>query len=118
MAAKKFSDTSAVELVELKNIPSIKDVTDVCAEFFYLDNTNIAFQHIHASGEPVIPSIERIHFVQKDLYTLHDLFKMNPRRNAIEEAWRKVFIHQRLDVTVAPAAETIAVPHDTYGIAP
>jgi amidase len=104
--------------VELKNIPSIKDVTDLCAEFFFLDNTNVSFQHIEASGEPVIPSIGSIDFTHKDTYTLDDFFEMNSKRDRFEEDWQKVFVDQKLDVIIGLAAETVAVPHDTYGEPP
>jgi amidase len=117
VAAKKFS-ASAHELVELKNIPSIKDAVDLCAEFFYIDNTAVSFQHIQASGEPIIPSISSVNLTHKDSYTLDDLFELNSRRDVIEENWRKLFVQQKLDVVVAPAAESTAVPHDTYGVPP
>jgi amidase len=116
-AANKLLE-STHEVVELKNIPSIKEATDVCGEFFYLDNTNVSFQHIQASGEPVIPSIASIKFDHKDSYDLDDLFRLNSQRNAVVEDWRKLFVQQKLDVIVAPAAETTAIPHDTYGIPP
>lgn len=117
VAVRKLS-ASIHELVELTNIPSIKDATDLCGEFFYLDNTNVPFQHIQASGEPVIPSIASIQFAHKESYTLEDLFELNSRRNVLEEDWRKLFVQQKLDVIVAPAAENVAVPHDTYGVPP
>ena len=109
VATKKLSD-SVHEIMELKDVPNVKDAVDLCGEFFYLDNTNVSFQHIKASGEPVIPSISSIHFTHKDSYTLDDLFEMNSKRDAAAENWRKLFVQQKIDVIVAPAAETTAIP--------
>jgi amidase len=117
VASKKLSE-SGHEVVELENIPSIKSATDLCAEYFYLDNTNVPFQHIQASGEPVIPSIATVKFAHKDSYNLDDLFRLNSQRDTVEEDWRNVFVQQKLDVIVAPAAGTTAIPHDTYGTPP
>lgn len=117
VAAKKLSE-SGHALVEFADVPNIKESTDLCAEFFFLDNTNVAFQHIQASGEPVIPSIPTVTFAHKDSYDLDDIFRLNSQRDAFEENWRKVFVQHKLDVIVAPAAETTAVPHDTYGVPP
>lgn len=117
IATQKLS-AAGHTIVVLKDIPSIKDTTNRCAEFFYLDNTHVPFQHIQESGEPPIPSIATINFAHKESYTLEDLFEMNSERADCQDSWRKLFVEQKLDVILSPSAETTAVPHDTYGLPP
>lgn len=53
-----------------------------------------------------------------DLDPLHKLALLNTHRAELREAYRKIWLHHDLDICIAPPAQTTAVPHDTFGLAP
>ncbi|RFU30110.1 hypothetical protein B7463_g6202, partial [Scytalidium lignicola] len=108
-------------IVPLIDTPSFKESDYLCRAFFSLDNTKVAFQHIKASGELMVQSVKNTLFIvdaKPEGYTLEELFDLNVARASYSERWNNVFMDNKLDVVLAPGAETTAVPHDTYGNAP
>ncbi|KAJ5332305.1 hypothetical protein MYU51_007307 [Penicillium brevicompactum] len=53
-----------------------------------------------------------------ELDPLHKLALLNTHRAELREAYRKIWLHHDLDICIAPPAQTTAVPHDTFGLAP
>jgi amidase len=108
-------------IVMVEKFPSFKAATELCWNFFDVDNEGTGFKFITDSGEPWVPSV-------KDLYTpppegrkdksLGDLFSMNAQRQQFRKEWLKVFIENKLDVLVAPGSHKTAVPHDTFRMPP
>lgn len=95
--------------------------------FFGLDDTPP--QHIAASGEPVVPSVNQamgaFHAVKSNflddcahLEGIKHVAALNVKRETIAEGWRKIWKEQKLDVVIGPPAQNTAVPHDTYGLPP
>ncbi|KAH8803652.1 amidase [Xylogone sp. PMI_703] len=119
--AVKILEAAGHTIVLLKNTPALKESDRLCRALFSLDNTKVPFQHIKASGEPFIRSVEKTLFIvdaKPKGYTLEELYDLNVARASYNERWNNVFVHNKLDVVLCPGAETTAVPHDTYGNAP
>lgn len=104
------------------------DATEVACELFSLA-PGAAAAHIKASGEPMVPSVARMtgpanagHYAfvpsLEGLDSLHKLAVLTVKRAEIAENWRKVWVENKLEAVIAPAAQNTAVPHDTYGWAP
>ena len=103
--------------------------------YFSLDSTNISFQHIADSGEPMIatvaaaPSIPQL---DDDSETdkpqaqaqaqaqkpngISELAALNVERALFQNAWRCIFRDEALDVVLSPGAQHTAPKHDTYGM--
>ncbi|CAG7916528.1 unnamed protein product [Penicillium olsonii] len=87
---------------------------------------------LESTGEPPVPAM---HYLGKqaekllgfyeptlpdttDLDPLHKLALLNTRRAELRESYRKMWLEHDLDICIAPSAQTTAVPHDTFGVAP
>lgn len=108
----------------------ILECNEVGWAMFNLDQG--AKKRIESSGEPPVPAM---HYIGKQaakllgfyksslpdtssLDQLHKLALLNTRRSELREAYRKLWVHHDLDICIAPPAQTTAVPHDTFGVAP
>ena len=87
---------------------------------------------LESTGEPPVPAM---HYLGKQaekllgfykptlpdttgLDPLHKLALLNTRRAELRESYRKMWLEHDLDICIAPSAQTTAVPHDTFGVAP
>lgn len=116
-AARKL-EAAGHNVVHLSAIPSVETAALISGHLFSLDNTKTWKKYIDASGEPIVQSIINTTFPHQDSYTLEDLFKLNVERSNYDDAWKDIFVRNKLDVIVGPGSETTAVPHDTYGVPP
>lgn len=81
---------------------------------------------ISASGEPAVTSVAKGAHplfsgpmpVKEDLGVFEKIDGLHKARQAVNEAWRKMWVELGLDVIVSPAAQNTAVPHDTFGWPP
>ncbi|CAI7623513.1 unnamed protein product [Penicillium bialowiezense] len=89
-------------------------------------------KHLESAGEPPVSAM---HYLMKQaakimsfykptlpdttsLDPLHKLALLNTHRAELREAYRKTWLQHDLDICIAPPAQTTAVLHDTFGVAP
>jgi amidase len=89
-------------------------------------------KHLEAAGEPPVPAM---HYLMKQAGGLMSFYKptlpdtstfdplqklalLNTRRAELRENYRKLWLQHDLDIFIAPPAQTTAVEHDTFGVAP
>ncbi|EXJ88869.1 hypothetical protein A1O3_01933 [Capronia epimyces CBS 606.96] len=127
-ACKKLQ-AAGHELIEL-NVSEcrVADVTELAGHLFTLAPA-AAKAKIDASGEPVVPSVLRMSGVPQlgdqtltsslaDLDSLHKLAALTVKRQEVAEDWRKIWVDNKLDAVISPAAQNTAVAHDTYSWVP
>ncbi|KAL2812981.1 amidase signature domain-containing protein [Aspergillus granulosus] len=108
------------------------ELNEVAMNIFSLDNA--AISHVLAHNEPIAPAIlhigtqvERL----KSIYTSTIASKLNAitdkmekyailnaRRAELRDAYRALWVKYDLDACIAPPAQSTAVKHDQFGLAP
>lgn len=107
----------------------IMEANEIAWNIFSLDQA--AMGHVQSAGEPVVPALVHIgELIEKlkrlepslpDMSGLDRLGKLallNTRRAELRELYRKMWVRHGLDICLAPPAQTTAVPHDMFGLAP
>lgn len=108
----------------------VMEANEIAWNFFTLDQASK--KHLESAGEPPVPAMfymlkqgEKLRQFYKpslpDMTTLDRLDKvalLNTRRAELREVHRKLWLQHNLDICIAPPAQTTAVPHDTFGVAP
>ncbi|KAK2602278.1 hypothetical protein N8I77_008826 [Diaporthe amygdali] len=103
---------------------------DVATQMFSLDKTSAEI--LAKGGEPLIPSLVYIRDAMKevkwdrnflpDTRTTKDglerLSLLNIKRFEIQDLWKKMWVAHGLDAVIGPGAQTTAVEHDMYALAP
>ncbi|KAH8776263.1 general amidase GmdB [Diaporthe sp. PMI_573] len=85
-------------------------------QFFSLDPLDTCMQNIKESGEPLIKSVQLAAPPgKKHIYTIDELAGLNVQRINFAEAWRQVWVNNKLDIVLAPTSMHTAVPHDSPG---
>lgn len=97
--------------------------------------SRIAFQYftygphkdiIAASGEPPVTSVAKAASpmssgpspAQQGQGPFETILALHAARQRVHEAWRQTWVDQKLDLILAPGAQSTAVGHDTYGWPP
>ncbi|KAJ5977145.1 hypothetical protein N7501_000487 [Penicillium viridicatum] len=97
--------------------------------------SRIAFQYftygphkdiIAASGEPPVTSVAKAASpmssgpfpAQQGQGPFETILALHAARERVHEAWRQTWVDKKLDVILAPGAQSTAVGHDTYGWPP
>ncbi|KAG9200632.1 hypothetical protein G6514_006810 [Epicoccum nigrum] len=94
------------------------DVELTC-KYFLLDPANTPFQHLKASGEDPIPSLNTISgFPNLEDWTpsLDELWDMNVQRAGILKKYHSLVVGEDLDAILLPGYQAVAPKHDTYGL--
>ncbi|KAI3394262.1 hypothetical protein diail_2965 [Diaporthe ilicicola] len=103
---------------------------DVATQLFSLDKTSAEI--LAKGGEPLVPSLVYIRDAMKevkwdrerlpDTRSLKDglerLSFLNVKRYEIQDLWKKTWVGHGLDAVIGPGAQTTAVEHDMYALAP
>ena len=86
-------------------------------KFFSSDPTSVPFQHILASGEPIVPSIPTTMPPELKDYkpSLDAVFQNNIERTKIRGMWRDMWVKEGLDGIIMPVYQGVAPQHDKYG---
>lgn len=106
----------------------IDGANEIAMEIFRLE-ASVLTNMIAQGGEPPVPSVaalygssppDRFRHIAgiENLQGLHRQAFLNLKRHQVKEAWRKIWIDNKLDVVLGPGAQNTAVRHDTYGWAP
>ena len=101
-------------------IPSLYDGFVLAAKFFLSDPKQTTAQHIMASGEPPIASIDTMKLVELEGWniTSDEMWNIHAEREEIRTAWRKLWVENKLDAVIMAPHSGTAQPHDKYGIPP
>jgi amidase len=107
----------------------IMEANEIAWNTFSLDQG--AMRHMQASGEPLVPSLvhigKLIEWLKLNKPTLPDMSSLdsmgklallNTHRAELREGYRKMWLHHNLDICLAPPAQSTAVAHDNFGVAP
>jgi amidase len=107
----------------------IMEANEIAWNIFSLDQG--AMRHIQAAGEHPVPSLVHIAKLvevlklQKttlpDMSSLDSMGKLallNTLRAELRESYRKMWLHHKLDICLAPPAQSTAMAHDNHGAAP
>ncbi|KAL5121498.1 hypothetical protein ACEQ8H_000570 [Pleosporales sp. CAS-2024a] len=100
------------------SIPNLYASAVLGFKFFMLDVTNVAGQHIAASGEPPIPSLATsgVPELRNWKPDLEKMWDMTLERGAVIKGWHDIVVKERLDAILMPGYQGVAPAHDTYGI--
>jgi amidase len=84
---------------------------------FSQDLSAVPFQHIAASGEPIIPSIPTTFPPELEGYipTLDGVFELNVDIAKIQKFWREIWVENELDAVIMPVHQGTPPKHDEYG---
>ncbi|KAL2840078.1 amidase signature domain-containing protein [Aspergillus pseudoustus] len=110
----------------------LMELTEVALQIFALDTA--ALTHVANANEPIAPAIlhigtqiERLRSVHTPIITpnVNDISDkmgrfgiLNARRAELREAYRALWAEHSLDACIAPPAQSTAVRHDGFGLAP
>ncbi|PYI31211.1 putative general amidase [Aspergillus indologenus CBS 114.80] len=115
-AAEKLA-AAGHEIVDVTTqFPDMEEGNEIAFGLFGLDADRTAESHLHAAGEPPVPSVGIVNGSSKTTPnpTLRDLFRLTARKAEITAQTRRVFVDKKLDVILAPAYQSCALPHDRY----
>jgi amidase len=90
-------------MIHLKNAPTVAEAQQIASHMFSLDNTQTTFKNIMASGEPLVPSVQKtVGLVVKKPggYSVEEVFDLNVDRAKYIEKWNRVFVENKLDVLI------------------
>lgn len=103
---------------------------DVATQLFSLDKTSAEI--LAKGGEPLVPSLVYIRGAMKEVKFDRDFLPdtraikdglerlsiLNTKRYEIQDLWKKMWVARGLDAVIGPGAQTTAVEHDMYALAP
>ncbi len=108
-------------LVPLPDAGSLIHPSAITAwKLLFLDPNPIPLQTVQRGREPLITSLTNGLQDLAELAgykpTLEGLFDLNVQRSKMQATFRQIFTDNDLDVILLPGNQTVAPPHDTYGI--
>jgi amidase len=91
--------------------------TITAVKSFSQDPSSVPFQHIAASGEPIIPSIPTTFPPELAGYkpTLDGVFDLNVEIAKVQKFWREIWVGNELDAVIMPVHQGTPPKHDEYG---
>jgi Asp-tRNA(Asn)/Glu-tRNA(Gln) amidotransferase A subunit family amidase len=97
--------------------PSLMDACDLAFRFFNMDPDRTPLRIVKDGGEPYIPSLSMIYNVEGNdpEPTLRQLYDLNVAKAQVTAKMRQAWLKNRVDVALAPAYQSCAPLHDTYG---
>lgn len=115
-AVKKL-EAAGHEVIALQNVPSLEEMMVTAMRFFELDGSQTRYKNIDASGEPWIPSIDRIRLPAESYLpnTLDSLYDLNIAKVKYMGVFRSLIVENQLDCILMPGYQGTAQPHDDYG---
>jgi amidase len=72
---------------------------------------------IHSTGEPLIPSVEKLGLLDGKPKTMGEYFELNRKRQEIAKVYSKFWQDNNLDAIIMPPAPHTAVPENTWATA-
>ncbi|GME38785.1 hypothetical protein GTA08_BOTSDO05197 [Neofusicoccum parvum] len=109
------------EIIQLPHDPATNasKANGLAFQMFSIDPLDTSMKHIQKSGEPPINSVKLgAPPGEKHIYTIDELAGLNVQRHHFTDAWRRIWVENKLDIVLSPGAQNTAVPHDTYRMPP
>jgi amidase len=121
ITAQSILSRAGHTLVELDGAGSLIHPSAVIAwKTLFVDTDPLPFHLIKQGNEPTINSLTNgtQNLVELSDYepTLEALFQLNAQRSEMKVAFRRFYTEQQLDVILMPGNQSVAPPHDTYGV--
>jgi len=69
---------------------------------------------INSTGEPLIPSVEKLGLLSGSPKTMGEYFELNKKRQEIAQVYSKFWSDNKLDAFIMPPAPFTAVPENTW----
>lgn len=69
---------------------------------------------INSTGEPLIPSVEKLGLLAGSPKTMGEYFELNRKRQEIALVYSKFWVENNLDALIMPPAPHTAVPENTW----
>ncbi|KAL6233723.1 hypothetical protein BDW75DRAFT_251869 [Aspergillus navahoensis] len=100
-----------------EDIPSLMDACDLAFRFFNMDPDCTPLRNVKDGGEPYIPSLSTLYNVEgtDPEPTLRQLYELNIAKAQVTAKMRQAWLKSGVDVILAPAYQSCAPLHDTYG---
>ncbi|RDW58558.1 uncharacterized protein DSM5745_11249 [Aspergillus mulundensis] len=118
IAARKLA-AAGHRMVHLpaEDIPSLSDACDLAYRFFNMDPDRTPLRNVTDGGEPFIPSLSLMYNVKggDPEPTLRQLYDLNIEKAKVAAKTRQAWLKSGVDVVLAPAYQSCAPLHDTYG---
>ncbi|KAI0799023.1 putative fatty-acid amide hydrolase [Xylaria sp. FL0064] len=116
MAADRFRERGNVEIVPV-TLPNVEEHYQDLLDYWTLSGTDCYIEQFARTGEPLVPSLERIGLLSKQGTTLQGFFDLNVRRAKAAKSYLELFSDNNLDAILMPPAPHTAVPLDTWSTA-
>ncbi|CEL10366.1 Putative General amidase-C [Source:UniProtKB/TrEMBL;Acc:Q9C1C7] [Aspergillus calidoustus] len=99
------------------DLPSLASTCKLAFRFFKLDPDRTPLQNIKNGGEPYVPSLSVLYDLDNPgpEPTLRDLYDLNVAKAQVAAKMRQAWLKSGVDVVIAPAYQSCAPLHDTYG---
>ncbi|KAF1926613.1 amidase signature enzyme [Didymella exigua CBS 183.55] len=87
-------------------------------KYSMLDPWSTPLKHVHASGEPRIPSLSISGWPELKTWkpSLEALWGMNVQRAGVLKKYQSLMVDEDLDALLMPGYQAVAPKHDTYGL--
>ncbi|CAK9786273.1 putative amidase [Cutaneotrichosporon oleaginosum] len=112
-AVEKLKATGEFEIVEYKPLKSAEN-WDIISKLYWLDNGKMVYDHIAASGEPIVPLtdwiIQQAGGVDR---TKEQAFEIVAKRDAFRAELARYWHEQNVDVVLSPVGPSPAPQHGT-----
>ncbi|KAI1271039.1 putative fatty-acid amide hydrolase [Xylaria sp. FL0933] len=116
MAVDRLRERGNVEIVPVA-LPSVKERYQDLLDYWTLSGADHYVEQFARTGEPLVPSLERIGLLSKQGTTLQGFFHLNVRRAKAAKSYLELFRDNNLDAILMPPAPHTAVPLDTWSTA-
>jgi hypothetical protein len=99
------------------DLPSLASTCKLAFRFFKLDPDHTPLQNINNGDEPYVPSLSVLYDQDNPgpEPTLRDLYDLNVAKAQVAAKMRQAWLKSGVDVVIAPAYQSCAPLHDTYG---
>ncbi|TVY23922.1 Acetamidase [Lachnellula hyalina] len=113
--AEKKLKLAGVTTVHVK-LPLMLELLGVIGEMLAVNGTEYLMDLIHSTGEPLIPSVEKLGLLAGSPKTMGEYFELNRKRQDIALVYSKFWIDNNLDALIMPPAPHTAVPENAWAV--
>ncbi|KAL4949693.1 amidase signature domain-containing protein [Aspergillus filifer] len=117
-AARKLSEAGhRIVNLSTDDIPSLAEACDLAFRFFNMDPDRTPLKNVTDGGEPFIPSLSLVYNTESTdpEPTLRQLYDLNIQKAQVAAKMRLAWLKSGIDVLLAPAYQSCAPLHDSYG---
>ncbi|TVY13923.1 Acetamidase [Lachnellula arida] len=111
--AKEKLKLAGVTTVPVK-LPLMSESLGVIGEMLAVNGTEYLMELINSTGEPLIPSVEKLGLLAGSPKTMGEYFDLNRKRQEITLVYSKFWVENDLDALIMPPAPHTAVPENTW----